>query len=264
VLALACASLYQAGGAAYRTVDEAQALQDTGRFALEVIGRSVRSAGFRNHSVPSTGAGMPGVRGFDNSRASAVKVNEGDGDSRGRGVNQSDTLAVRFHGTSLPGSPATPDGTAMDCLGIAQRAPSGPADVGLSLFAVEVSASGEPELRCTSSGKPSSGSRQTQPIAIGVETFQVAYGTDADADGTADRWTDATSVADWASVVAVRVGLVLRGGIGSAQGNAGGKLYPLGETFAGAAHAGREFMAPADGRLRRVVGATFLLRNPQD
>jgi type IV pilus assembly protein PilW len=268
VLALACASLYQAGGTAYRTVDEAQALQDTGRFVLEVIGRSVRNAGFRNHSMPATTTGLPGIRGFDNSKASAVKVNEGDGDARGRGVNQSDTLALRFHGTSPPGDPATPDGAAMDCLGIAQRAPSTPADVGLSLFAVEISSSGEPELRCTSSGKPSSRSRQTQPIAMGVETFQVAYGTDANEDGTADRWTDATSVTDWTAIVAVRVGMVLRGGIGSAQGKkdsaAGGKLYPLGETFAGAGHEGREFTVPADGRLRRVVGATFQLRNPQD
>lgn len=268
LLAVAAAELYQTGSASYRTVDEAQAIEDTGRLALDLIGRSVRQAGLRNFTqrdgkgmahTRRTGAGiLPGVRGFDNSRASAASINAGDGDSRGNGYNASDTLAVRFHGNSLPGNPEEPDGTVLDCLGIAQRTPASEADAGLSLFTVDASASGEPELRCTSAGKPSSRKRQTQPVALGVETFQVVYGSDTDGDGSPDTWTDAAGVAAWGRVAVVRVGLVVRGAPGSAQRAVPARFHPLGTSF------GAVFDAPADGRLRRVFTASWQLRNAQE
>lgn len=268
LLTVAAAELYQAGSASYRTVDEAQAIEDTGRLALELIGRAVRQAGLRNftqrdakgmaHTRRTGGGILPGVRGFDNSRASASSINAGDGESRGNGYNASDTLALRFHGSSMPGNAGEPDGTVLDCLGIAQRTPASESDTGLSLFTVDVGASGEPELRCTSAGKPSSRRRQTQPVALGVETFQVAYGTDTNGDGAPDTWTAADGVAAWSRVAGVRVGLVVRGAPGSAQRAVPARFHPLGESF------GPAFDAPADGRLRRVFTASWQLRNAQD
>ncbi|MET0312094.1 MAG: PilW family protein [Burkholderiaceae bacterium] len=268
VLTIASAQLYETGSASYRTVDEAQAMEDTGRLALDLIGRSVRQAGFRNFTqrdasgaahTRRAGAGIsPGVRGYDNSRTTPVTLNQGDGRTGSDGLNGSDTLALRFHGSSLPNDPAEPDGTVIDCLGIAQRTPVSETDIGLSLFAVDIGSSGEPELRCTSAGKPSSRKRQTQPIALGVESFQVAYGSDTDGDGLPETWSDATGVAAWSRVAAVRVGLVVRGSPGSAQGTQAARLHPLGESF------GTAFNAPADGRLRRVFTASWQLRNAQE
>ena len=67
-------------------------------------------------------------------------------------------------------------------------------------------------------------------------------------------------------MVAVRVGMVLRGPVGSGQGKSAttseNDLYPLGKDFAGTStEAGLKLTPADDGRLRRAVAATFMLRN---
>ena len=163
----------------------------------------------------------------------------------------------------------------IDCQGVAQTAPllaNDLSDVAISLFWVEVDGTGEPSLQCISRGNPASPSRNTQPIIKGVETFQVMYGVDTNADSTPERWVSANNVTNWTQVSAIRVGFVLRGAPGSSQGYQGAsatadenKLYPLGKTFTGTnTDAGLVFTPPNDGRLRRVFNATFTLRNPQN
>lgn len=52
-----------------------------------------------------------------------------------------------------------------------------------------------------------------QDVVEGVEQLQAAYGVDLDADGSADRYENATAVAaadDWSKVVSVRLSLLLR------------------------------------------------------
>ena len=66
---------------------------------------------------------------------------------------------------------------------------------------------------------------------------------------------------NWNNVVAIRVGMGIRGAKGFAQVQ-GLILYLLGADFVGSfAEDGLEFVSPDDGRLRRAFSATFMLRN---
>jgi type IV pilus assembly protein PilW len=67
---------------------------------------------------------------------------------------------------------------------------------------------------------------------------------------------------NWNTVVAVRIGMVMRGDVGSAQVASTATLYPLGKDFTGSTSTtGWAFTPPADGRIRKVFNATFMLRN---
>ena len=283
LITLAATALYSVTISSYKTVDAAQELQDSGRFALEVIGQAARIAGYQNYTQRD-GSGnensrrfaatsFPTVRGFNNSTLKSTTVNDGDGATDNGGLNLSDTLSFRFHGASLATDASKPDDSMIDCQGVAQNYPLNANDVALSLFSVANDSSGEPSLQCTSRGSPKEATltRNMQPILKGVETFQVMYGLDTTGDSIATRWVSGQNVAatDWDKVVAVRVGLVIRGDVGSSQGSSAtasqNDLYPLGREFTGTStEAGLKFTAPNDGRLRRVYNATFKLRNPQD
>ncbi|MES2242439.1 MAG: PilW family protein [Pseudomonadota bacterium] len=283
LVTLAAIALYSVTLSSYKTVDAGQEIQESGRFALEIIGQSARLAGYQNYTqrdgsgdentrrfVPTT---FPTVRGFNNSKVASPGNIDDDGATDNGGVNNSDTLAFRFHGSSKLDDPLAPDGSVIDCQGVAQNYPDNGDDVALSLFWIKVDSTGEPALQCISRGSPAAATltRNSQPILKGVETFQVMYGLDTDADSVPDRWVSGQSVAtaDWVKVVAVRVGLVIRGDPGSGQGQsataAENNLYPLGKGFTGTStEVGLVFTPPNDGRLRHVFNATYKLRNPQD
>lgn len=285
LITLAAVGLYTVGISSFRTVDAGQEIQDNGRFALEVIGQAARQAGFENYAegyglrwtdtyITNT-ALFPTVRGANNAKVSSVTNVDDDGTNANGGYNSSDTVALRFHGASLQSDRTKADGSMIDCQGVAQTAPllaNDLSDVAISLFWVKVDDAGEPSLQCISRGKPDSPSRNSQPIIKGVETFQVMYGVDTDADSMSQKWVSADGVTNWTQVSAIRVGFVLRGAPGSSQGYQGtsatadeNKLYPLGKTFTGSStEAGLVFTPPNDGRLRRVFNATFTLRNPQN
>jgi type IV pilus assembly protein PilW len=105
-------------------------------------------------------------------------------------------------------------------------------DRGWSIFYVALDNSGEPELRCKYRGKSS---WTSESIARGVESFQVLYGIDTDADGLPNQYMNANAVEEmdktlllsapnaaarkieiyqktnWKKVVAVQVSLLIRG-----------------------------------------------------
>ncbi|PUA95941.1 MULTISPECIES: PilW family protein [unclassified Acidovorax] len=285
LITLAAVGLYTVGISSYRTVDAGQELQDNGRFALEVIGQAARQAGYENYpegyglrwtdTYATNTSLFPSVRGANNAKVASVTSVNDDGTNDNGGYNSSDTLAFRFHGASLQSDRTKADGSMIDCQGVAQTAPLLPndmSDVAVSLFWVKVDSTGEPSLQCISRGDPASPSRNTQPIIKGVESFQVMYGLDVNANSVPEKWVSANDVTNWTQVSAVRVGFVLRGPPGSSQGYQGAsatanenKLYPLGATFTGSStEAALIFTPPADGRLRRTFNATFTLRNPQN
>jgi len=287
LVTLATVSLYSVGISSFRTVDAGQELQDNGRFALEVIGQAVRQAGFQNYpegyglrwteTYVSNAAIFPTVRGANNAKVTSASSVDDDGANGNGGYNNSDTLALRFHGASLQSDRTKADDSMIDCQGVAQTAPlvdGDVSDVAISLFWVKVDSSGEPSLQCISRGDPevSTSARNTQPIVKGVESFQVMYGIDTNGNSMPERWVSANNVTNWTQVSAIRVGLILRGDPGSSQGFQGtsatadaNKLYPLGVNFTGTStEAGLVFTPPNDGRLRRVFNATYTLRNPQN
>lgn len=283
LITLAAAALYSVSIASFRTVDAGQELQDTGRFALEIIAQAVRQAGYQNYpegyglrwtDTYNTNASLfPTVRGANNAKVSSVTNVDDDGTHGNGGYNNSDTLALRFHGSSKTEDRTKADGSMIDCQGVAQTAPllaNDLSDIAISLFWVKVDSTGEPALQCISRGNPETAStRNPQPIIKGVETFQVMYGIDTNADSMPEKWVSANTVTDWTQVSAIRVGFVLRAEPGSSQGASAtadeNKFYPLGKEFTGTnTEAGLVFTPPNDGRLRRAFTATFTLRNPQN
>jgi len=79
---------------------------------------------------------------------------------------------------------------------------------------------------------------------------------------------------NWRRVRSLRIGLVLRGPLNSAQERVTQTFYPfgpakasvsgaLGSAMASSDDVGTTFVAPADGRLRQVLTFTVHLRNDQ-
>lgn len=195
--------------------------------------------------------------------------------------NGSDVLAVRFHGS---GTVAAPDGTMINCMG--QPEPGLTTD-NLDLRAVSLlyvrrdDNTGEPSLYCSYYNRSTGAWVAGQALIEGVESMQLLFGTDnvtpvtppgALGDTIVDRWlrADQLKVAgnpvatkeNWRRVRAVRVGLVLRGPVGSAQERVEASLAPLGtQTYVATADVGSQLDVAGDGRQRRVVNFTVHIRN---
>jgi len=141
--------------------------QENGRFAIDVLSRTLRMAGYD----PDGGATVSG------------NVISGTTGSSGTTFTQSglksgaDTITVRYEG-----------GTDIrDCRGVATSS----SNAIVNQYAILTDASGIDQLVCnTADGNAES-------LAEGIEDMQVLYGVDLDSDGVANRYVDASSVSDW-------------------------------------------------------------------
>lgn len=292
---LAGASLLLSTKAGYAAQSEAALIEDTGRYALENISRSVRQAAYENWDsdeapIVSKATYSANIAGFD---ASTLKsASEGIDSPIARSVNGSDILAIRFFGSG--GGPEG-DGTMVNCAGFSVPAPKSQSDAederGWSIYYVAEDATGEPELYCKYRGDSG---WTAQAIARGVESFQVLYGVDTDGDGTMNRLCTATEIdalddtlvleganaversrdrirnTYWKKVVLVKIGLLVRGAR-TVRGDVQKIRYDLfGEDYA-AAHAASDLgttieeaklARPAKNRIRKVFSGTIQLRNP--
>lgn len=66
-----------------------------------------------------------------------------------------------------------------------------------------------------------------RPLVEGVELIDYLFGLDVDSDGVPDRFTAAPAGGDWATVVLVRVSLLVRDSVATAGFDDTGKLYDL-------------------------------------
>jgi len=289
VVVLAATAAFVASQRLFTADADAQAVEESLRFAGFVVRSVARQAGYSDYAPDSVGPqDSDGIAGSANTTAPSNDLADlyivgasdtrvsGVGESHGahgsRGINASDSLRVRFFGRSRAGGDGTePDGTMIDCMGFAQPGPAADtpvsADRAWSFFYIAEAADKEPELYCKYRSARG-GAFRAQPLARGIEVFKVVYGHDADGNGVPEHWLDAAQleamavsgdqVADeWRKVVGLRIGMVAR----SAQARGGAReaeevLYPLGTDFSELS-----FRPAADGRLRRVATFTVMLRN---
>jgi type IV pilus assembly protein PilW len=183
---LMAAALLASANAAYVAQVDSAALDDGGRYALEIIARAARQAAFvnweREEAGPDQGAAPAPVGGLDARTLS--RGADGIAKPLADAVNGSDVLAVRFAGAgAAPGG----DGSVTSCAGFGV----GAQDDGWSIFYVGRNAGGEAELRCKYRGKSSWGA---DAVIGGVDSFQVLYGLDTDspADGVANEYVSAS------------------------------------------------------------------------
>lgn len=85
----------------------------------------------------------------------------------------------------------------------------------------------------------------------GVENMQITYGVDTDGDQSADRYVDASAVADWGQVMSVRVSLLM------ATPPSAGLLSSTAQTYT---YNGTSSTA-TDRRVRHVYSSTVNVRN---
>lgn len=303
VIAIAAVASLIASRQGFSTVDAASQLRDNARFATDLIQRLGVQAGYQDVSYSaSVRAGnttglsadpVPNITGVNNATVSASDpANDSTARSNTSSVGYgSDILRLRYQASeTFPGSGLS-DNSMIDCTGNPITAiPTDRDDRSVSILHVGISQDGEPSLMC--SVQPN---QPPQPIIRGVENFQVLYGVDGvvantaptgatGIDSIADRYMRADQLqvsgdpegtnANWRRVRSLRIGMVLRGAVGSAQQPVAQTLYPLGQAKSSGNGAvgsalsssndpGTVFVAPADGRLRQVVTFTVHLRNEQ-
>lgn len=278
----------------YVAQDDKADIQGTGRYALEIIARAVRQAGYEHWDslqppILVTAGVSANVAGLD--AASLKATSRGIDAPLTATVNGSDVLALRFFGA---GNGESGDGTMLNCGGFSVGGVASADDAederGWSIFYVAKGSTGEPELYCKYPGKTS---WTAQAIARGIDSFQVLYGIDTDEDGMPNRMMNAARIdalddeialegenaeekavdrnrkTHWKKVVAVQVALLVRGassvGVESvpAEYDLFGKDY--GDAY-GAIDRGVRIRASAlpageQGRLRSVFSTSIQLRN---
>lgn len=203
--------------------------------------------------------------------------------------NGSDVLVVRYQGVNSIANAALPDNTMINCAGQGEAGlTNGNIDNrALSMFHVTRGSNGEPSLSCSYYNfAPPMGwvdkAPNGDPITLieGVESFQVLYGTDGVTlvgeplvaqDSVVDRWFRADQLTvggnavatreNWRKVRAVRLGLVIRGPVGSAPQGVAATLAPLGALYTRSEDVGASLTVPADQRLRLQSTFTVHVRN---
>ncbi len=307
LVVLAATAMVVTSRGTYRTQDEGTRMSESARFGLELANRMVRLAGYTNFgddvgppaayrdvdfaawkiAPDSYAPNGPEVVGTNNSKPGGAA-----------GVNGSDSLTIRFYGTSLPGTTTlanggAADGNMLDCAGFAVPEPAQNESAytlsrAYNLLFVDTDPDGEPALKCTRQvydavGNPSG--FDTQTLIRGVESFQVLYGEAIPGAPPADDLDSfppasivyrtgiggANPVAKWDNVVSVRIAMLLRSAIGARpEPEPTTGVYRLfGDTYStagGATDPGVDFsVAPLSSaertRVRRVVQTTVFLRN---
>jgi type IV pilus assembly protein PilW len=290
LVAAAAMALLLSSKASYVVHDEAALLQETGRYATEVMARGLRQAGYENwgrdaSAILNTPEVSASIAGLD---ARSLKETETGIDfPLMKSINGSDVLAIRFIGT---GARPNGDGMTLNCGGFGVAEPMDlEVDRGWNIFYVAADKSGEPELRCKYFGKTA---WTSEAIARGVESLQVLYGIDTDADGMPNQFLKAATIHDldqalvlvgnnafernidrnrkthWKKVVVVKLAFLVRGSQDAYMGTLASQYDLFGSHYAdlnGAHDIGTRIKVESlpsstRKRLRKVFSLTVQLR----
>lgn len=293
----------------FTAVDTTAQLRDNSRFIQDLVSRLAVQAGYKNVIYAATPVAAktsgvteipaPNVFGLNNaSRADTDDWNAGTTRTSTDPAYGSDILVLRYQTSTASAESTSSDGTMIDCSGAAPiTVPANRDDRLVSILHIGTGAEGEPSLMCSrseSGGPPYT----TETVVRGVENLQILYGVDgigpgnttvpiaaSSADSVPDRYlranqltvsgNEAATHANWERVRSIRIGIVLRGPVGSAIDKTTQTFYPLGLAKGSASGTagsllasssndpGTIFNAPADGRLRYAVAFEVHLRNFQ-
>ncbi len=159
-----------------RVEQNVQQMQETGRFAVDIVGRELRKAGFRFDRALAPELVFPAAAPF--TAAGAVIV--GDATS----------VTLRYQSGG--------DNWTRTCLGD---------DVPAGRIVEQTLAVAGGQLTCRARTFGAGAIDATQPLLDNIEDVDITYGVDNDADGFADTYLAAGAVANWGNVVSVNVQL---------------------------------------------------------
>ncbi len=191
--------------ATFRNTDDVSRIQENGRFALDLLARNIRMAGYRN---PNNGV----VDGFFFDGACAGIgfagncTDDGTDATSDPGYDQFDHIAVTI-------DPPPDDGTDVDCTNTAIAATALIANV---FYIDDDDGDGINSLYCRGYNiDTSSWVAGAQPLIDGIDNMQILYGI---SDGTnITRYQPADAVTNWSSIGAVRVSLLVSSGDATGQ-----------------------------------------------
>ncbi len=205
--------IFLANKATFNTTDSLSRVEENGRFAMEVLANSIRMAGYADptkENVPPPFYGQCAAGDSDCISKSRGCLSSQSWCTADGGNDANDRLAIYFDPVDD-----------LDCLGNSHEG------LIVNVFWVEEDESNDdlPSLYCRSYNPEADawitnedGEDITeQPIAPGVESFQVLFGehTGASSELVPNRYVTASQVSDWTQVKSVRIGMLIRsGGVG--------------------------------------------------
>jgi len=221
IILLVIGTVFVSSSQIFRVQDDNARIQESGRFVLEVIGRSIKQAGHAD--IPFTGFKVA---------FSGDAINGADG-----GAGVADTLTIQYDGVI---GDSDCEGTGVAAAGTIIQ----------NFFNVDAA---NAQLRCDGEVNVTPPLVGVVPsgvvLAENVEDLQILYGIDTVGDQSANQYVP--TPADWNQVVTARVCVLVRSDktniatVGNNYLDCNGTAVPV----------------PADGRLRRAFSATFNLRN---
>ncbi len=284
VILLAVTRAYLSGFYTQQTQVDVTRLNESMRFAFDLVSKELRKAGYRNSwqlgsvssntfcSTPAAGTAISLLQGLND----PATINPAAASMAGTTwsiSNRSDVLRVSYYGdVALATGGSAP---VLDCQGYPAVAGSMSAD---TLFvANDASNNNEPTLFCHTTnasnvGTTNPGTTNPMPLVAGVESMQLLYGEDTDGDGIINRYVPWQLLTNSDNVLSVKLSVVVRSPNGvavtSAQptfnhfssGPAGSLLYAYPSVTNG--DPGAIFTpVAADRRIRQMLSTEIAVRN---
>ncbi|WP_090333446.1 PilW family protein [Nitrosomonas sp. Nm51] len=226
MILLVIGTVFVSSSQTFRVQEDNARIQESGRFALEIIGRSIKQAGHAD--IPFTGFKVA---------FSGAPINGVDG-----GAGVADTLTVQYDGVV---GDSNCEGTNVTVANVAAAD-----NIIQNHFNVDTA---NAQLRCDGEIDAAPSIPGAAPVGIvladNVEDLQILYGIDTIGDQSANQYV--ATPADWNQVITARVCVLVRSDKTNTA-TVGNNYRDCNGTMA---------VVPADGRLRRAFTATFNLRN---
>lgn len=239
VLLLALGYFFVGGRQMNRTNDDVSRMQENGRYAMEIIGKAIRQAGYRlDVSQPLSADPLAGANG----------AGVGAGALPDTITLRHDPIWVSNAANPLRGEEANCAGEQIISNNAQNAAGNWSVNTRLVEYTFEVDQA-ERRLRCRTI-TPTGGNTSTF-VADNIENMQISYGVDPDNTGTIASYETAAGVTNFNQVIAIRVSLLVRGDSPSVAADRS-QTY----TYNG------QNVTATDGFLRQVYISTFSIRNP--
>ncbi|RKZ48385.1 MAG: hypothetical protein DRQ58_04580 [Gammaproteobacteria bacterium] len=233
-------TIFMSNKQSYRVQENMGRVQENGRFAVDLMARTLRMTGWQGDNVDEWQDGSLSVAN------SGVQSLTGTNNESTVGLLAgSDTITVIYQGNT--------DGFVRDCLGNV-------VPVGVNVqntFRVNTTAGGVVGATAGSVGQlecvtTNGGTVTTSALIDGVEGFQIQYGIDTDNDQAVNSYVSADNITDTDDVISVRITLLLMSNADRLAVVAANNTYNLLDF---------SFTEPGDERLRRRFSTTINMRN---
>lgn len=271
IIALAITRAYMASFQIQNSNMGQMRLNETTRYSFDLLGKSLQKAAFSNNwslnspspRLCSTTTAGPLIVGLNDVAGSIAPSADDFAGNTYPIANTSDVIRIRYFGED--GSTFT--SPVLDCHGY--PVPAGlTTPISDTLFVARDDETNEPTLYCDTSNAHANGSVRVLPLVTGVESLQILYGLDINADGLVDRYLPWNLVGANADLItSVKLSVVVRS---PTETGTESKATTFKHFGAGAypdalkatnVDAGANFTSPNDKRARAISTTEIGLRN---